>query len=337
MDVIADWASGAGAGSWSKRVMLTPALLILMYHRVLPRPDPMRPGEIDACTFDRHVSVLARYYHVLTLAEAARQLRTRSLRRRAVCITFDDGYADNAELALPILRRWRVPATFFVATGFLDGGRMWNDTVIELVRAAPGNWFDVRSLQLGEYSLATPPQRCEAAYALLAKLKYIPPGEREDRVQALAERVGAELPTDLMMTRPQVRALAEQGMEIGAHSISHPILARLDDAAAGREIIEGKQQLEAIVGRPVEVFAYPNGKPREDYEWRHVRMAQKAGFACAVTTVRGVANANSDLYQLPRFSVWDTRRARFLLRLLQYRWQPNYRYSRNYPPVEREL
>ena len=84
--------------------------------------------------------VLARYFRPCGLAEGLRQLRDGGLPPRSVAVTFDDGYADNARIALPILREARVPATFFIATSYLDGGRMWNDTVIEAVRRlAPGD------------------------------------------------------------------------------------------------------------------------------------------------------------------------------------------------------
>lgn len=301
-----------------------------MYHRVLPRPDVMLPGELDVDSFDRQMSVLARCCNVLPLMEAVRRLRSRSLPGRTVCITFDDGYADNYTHAFPILERWRVPACFFVTSGFLDGGRMWNDTVIEAVRAAPCDRLELSGLDLGDHAVATAPQRRLAAAAIIDRLKYLPLQERGRRVEALAACIGVDLPCDLMLTREQVRRLAASGMEIGGHCVNHPILKQLDEAAARREIIEGKRQLEAIVERPLEVFAYPNGKPGEDYEAEHVRMVRDAGFACAVTTVRGVARADADPFQLPRCNAWDSSRPRFLLRLLQYRWQPDYQSIKRY-------
>lgn len=109
-------------------------LSILIYHRVLARPDPLFPGEVDRALFERQLRLLKRFYTVLPLSVAVQRLRDGSLPPRAACITFDDGYADNAEHALPLLRQYGLHATFFIATGYLNGGQMWNDRVIDAVR-----------------------------------------------------------------------------------------------------------------------------------------------------------------------------------------------------------
>ncbi|MGH8602917.1 MAG: polysaccharide deacetylase family protein, partial [Gammaproteobacteria bacterium] len=112
-------------------------LTILIYHRVLSKPDAMLEGEVDIAAFDWQMDVLARNFNVLPLVEAVQRLRARSLPARAAAITFDDGYADNVENALPVLTRYGLNATFFIGTAYLNGGRMWNDTIIEAVRRTP--------------------------------------------------------------------------------------------------------------------------------------------------------------------------------------------------------
>jgi peptidoglycan/xylan/chitin deacetylase (PgdA/CDA1 family) len=111
-------------------------LSILIFHRVLPKADPLFPDEVDAERFDHICAWVRQWFNVLPLPDAARRLREGSLPPRALAITFDDGYADNFDVALPILQRHGLVASFFVATGFIDGGRMWNDTLIESVRRA---------------------------------------------------------------------------------------------------------------------------------------------------------------------------------------------------------
>ncbi|HET7763745.1 MAG TPA: polysaccharide deacetylase family protein [Burkholderiales bacterium] len=291
-------------------------LSILIYHRVVAEPDPLAPDEVCAAEFDWQLQVLKRWFTVLPLPEAAAGLRRGTLPLRSACVTFDDGYADNASVALPLLRRHSVPATFFVSTGFLDGGRMWNDSVIETVRSARGDALDARCVGLDELPISTPALRRRAIEKLLGTLKYLPPEERQRRVDRLASESSGALPSDLMMTADQVRQLHANGMEIGGHTVTHPILSALDPARAGREIEDGKRRLEQITRSPVRVFAYPNGKPGRDYSREHVGMVRELGFEAAVSTAWGVGHAASDLHQLPRFTPWDKTPGRFVLRLL---------------------
>jgi len=296
---------------------LSRCLSILVYHRVVAEPDPLAPDEVCAKEFDRQLAALGRWFTVLPLRQAAARLRGGTLPVRAACVTFDDGYADNVTVALPILRRRGLPATFFLATSFIDGGRMWNDTVIETVRGARGGILDARCTGLGTLSIPTIELRRQAIEKLLAALKYLPPEQRQKRVEELAAQAVCPLPSDLMMTTGQARQLSASGMEIGAHTMTHPILAQLGPERAECEIRDGKRRLEAITGSPVTMFAYPNGKPGRDYRREHVTMVRDLGFEAAVSTAWGVARTASDLYQLPRFTPWDRTPGKFVLRLFQ--------------------
>lgn len=290
-------------------------LSILIYHRVLAKPDPLFPGEIDAERFERHLRMLKRCFNMIALSDAVDGLRHGRLPSRAACLTFDDGYADNAEVALPILQRHGVGATFFVASGFLNGGRMWNDSVIELIRHAPQQ-VDLSTLGLGRFVLDSIAARRQAIGTLLGALKYLPIKQRQQQVDAIGALIGAAPPDNLMMTDAQVRQLHRAGMTIGGHTVNHPIIARMEAAAAYTEITEGKAHLEQIIGAPLRLFAYPNGKPGQDYHAEHVEMVKSAGFDAAVSTAWGAAARGSDLFQLPRFTPWDQGQVRFTLRML---------------------
>lgn len=290
-------------------------LSIFIYHRVLPERDPLFPEQVDAAEFALQMEWLNYLFNVLPLDDAVLRLERNALPARAACITFDDGYADNAEIALPLLQARGIPATFFVSSGFIGGGRMWNDTIIESVRRAKGDALDLTKLSMKRFALTTPQERRTAIDALLAALKYLPQAQRDERVDAVRTIAGATLPDDLMLDRRRLRDLHSAGMTIGAHTVSHPILTRLDAEAARREIADGREMLEGLIGGPVSLFAYPNGKPREDYAGEHVRMVRALGFRAAVSTAWGAAHATSDRYQLPRFTPWDRTGAKFALRL----------------------
>lgn len=294
-------------------------LSILIFHRVLPEPDPLFPGEVHARQFDQICGWLKSMFNVLALGQAVDHLRDGTLPSRAACITFDDGYADNHTQALPILQRHGLPATFYVATGFLDGGRMWNDTVIEAVRRAPGPTLDLSSLGqagLTAYPLMDASSRRGAIDTILGAIKHLPMDRRLALTQSISDLAKVELPADLMMSSAQVRELHRAGMTIGGHTVRHPILATLDDSDARREIDEGRRSLQTIIGAPVDHFAYPNGKPRQDYAPVHVQIVRELGFRSAVSTAWGAARAGDDPLQLPRFTPWDRSAARFAYRLI---------------------
>ena len=301
--------------------LLSPAgkrgrLSILIYHRALAAPDPILHDEIDAATFERHMALLAAEFNVLPLGEACARLARGALPARAACITFDDGYADNEQIAFPILKRLGLPATFFVSTGYSDGGFMFNDGVIEAVRRAPVGTYDLSPMGLGSHSLRDSASRRAAIDALIGQLKYRPVRERGALVGRLAEAMQSTIPKNLMMRPAQIKRLYDEGMEIGAHTVTHPILSVLDEQESRAEIIGGKHRLEEITGAPISLFAYPNGKPGRDYGPRDVRLVSEAGFTAAMSTLGGVAHRGSDIFQLPRISPWDRNPLRLGARLL---------------------
>jgi len=302
---------------------MTATLSILIYHRVLARPDPLFPGEVDARLFERQLRLLKRFYAPLPLAVAVQRLQDGSLPARAACITFDDGYADNAQVALPLLQRHGLHATFFIATGYLDGGQMWNDTVIEAVRQASGPQLDLREHGLGCLPVASLAQRQAAIATLLGQLKYLPFARRQQLSMQIRRHAGATAGQAAMLSTAQLRQLHAAGMGLGAHTASHPILSTLPDDAARLDIANGKRQLESLIQAPVSLFAYPNGKAGRDYGAPHVAMVNSLGFKAAVATDWGAAHpgAGLDLLQLPRFTPWDRGRLAFLWRLRQNRRQ----------------
>ena len=298
-------------------------LSTLIFHRVLAGPDDIFPEETDHFRFDAICSWLAAWFNVLPLEEAVERLAKRSLPARALCITFDDGYVDNHDVALPILKRHGLPATLFVATGFLDGGRMWNDTIEQAVRHCKRAQLDLTGTacrELGVLDISSAQHRRKAIASLLGVVKYLPLRERLEVSQAVAEAADVDLTEPLMMSTGQLRAWRDSGMQVGAHTVNHPILAKLSDEEALREMCESRDTLVQVLGAPVTLFAYPNGKPVEDYTKQTAAIAKAAGFVAAVSTAPGVAVHGSDLFELPRFSPWDSHRMRYAARMaLNYR------------------
>lgn len=291
-------------------------LTVLIFHRVLAHEDPLDPSIPSAPTFELLMDWLRSFSTVVSLEAAVPALAAGTLPSRAVAITFDDGYADNAAIAAPILERLGMTATFFVSTGFLNGGRMWNDTIIESVRLWPHDEMNLDCLGLGRHPMRTVSERIDAMERVIAQVKYLAPGSRLDLVERIPRLQGLELPRDLMMTDDQVRQLRRLGMGVGAHTVNHPILSSAAPEEARWEIVAGKEQLEALLQESIGLFAYPNGMPDVDYRRDHVRMVREAGFIGAVSTAVGAASAESDPFELPRFTPWARKPMKFGLQLL---------------------
>jgi len=275
-------ASGSLLSPGGKRARL----MVFCFHQVLSRFDPLRPGEPDDAQFRNDVEIIDRLFNVITVREASERLASGTLPGRAACITFDDGYADNYEVAAPILKSVGVPATIFVAGGAVDAGVMWNDLVIESV-ARSGSLEQARELP-----------------SILTKLKYLPVADRWEEAVGMYRASGdLELPR-LMMTREMVAELAGQGFEIGGHTINHPILNVLPDDAARQEIEECVTWIRDVTGGSPVSFAYPNGIPGKDFDSRHELMVREAGFESATSTAWGIAGPGTNRFAIPRVGPW---------------------------------
>jgi peptidoglycan/xylan/chitin deacetylase (PgdA/CDA1 family) len=292
-------------------------LCILTYHRVLATPDPLLDEEPDSAAFRWQMQVLAECFNVLPLHDAVHMLASERMPPRAVAITFDDGYRSVHDLALPILCEYALPATVFVTSGCLDAGCMWNDIILEAIRAIPGPSLDLRAIGLGTYSLDGETARKQTMHTLIEHSKYLPPARRLELTGLLQRLAGQKLPS-LMLDREMVVTLRRAGIEVGGHTVTHPILTRLADDSAMSEIVDNKRDLEAVLGAPLRLFAYPNGKLNDDFDARHMHMVKQAGYSAAVTTAPWAATGRDDPFAIPRSRPWDKTPAGFAARLLYW-------------------
>jgi peptidoglycan/xylan/chitin deacetylase (PgdA/CDA1 family) len=311
-DLIAPRARGAGR------------LCILSYHRILGVPDPLIDSDPDLDTFRWHMRLLAECFNVLPLHDAIEMMALERMPPRAVAITFDDGYRSFHELALPVLQEYGLPATVFVTTGHMhDKSSMWNDMILEAVRRLPPAPLDARQLGMDDLGIAELPMRTyedrrQTAYLLTERCKYLPQHERAAFTSQLQRLADVPLKEDLMLDVDMLRSLRQHQIEIGGHTVNHPILARVPDDEARREIVDNKRELEAIVGAPLRMFAYPNGKRSADYTDTHVHMLQEAGYSAAFNTETGAATRAHPRFELPRARPWDATPLMFATRLLRW-------------------
>ena len=294
-------------------------LCILNYHRIMSAPDPLLDTEPNVDTFRWQMRLLTQCFNVLPLHDAVQALATQRMPPRAVAITFDDGYRSIYDLALPVLIEHGLPATVFVTTDNMsEEGSMWNDMILEAIRRLPATTLDLRDLGLEEYPMAQLADRKRTASLVTERCKYMAPPARRTLTDRLEQLTGGTLRQDLMLNADMLRELMRHDVEIGGHTVSHPILTKLDNTEANREICENKQQLEVVTGKPLRLFAYPNGKRDSDFDARHVKMVADAGYTAAFTTESGAAARHHPRYELPRSRPWDASPLMFAGRLLRW-------------------
>ncbi len=290
-------------------------LVILTYHRVLPAPDPLLPDEPDRDQFQRQMMTLARLANVLPLPDAAQRLRDGTLPARAACITFDDGYRNNLDVAAPVLRNLGLPATIFVAQHAVERGIMWNDLLIEAVRVAP----DGGASAVPEFvePLADSSARCALISSLLRSQKYRSLPDRWQFAMETYQAIAGKEPPRLMMAQEDVATLPRLGFDVGGHTVNHPILTTLAPQKARDEIVRNADWLATLTGLRPRSFAYPNGRPGRDFNATHEQMARETGYEVAVSTEWGAARTGSNVYSLPRIGLSETSSVAIFSRLLK--------------------
>jgi peptidoglycan/xylan/chitin deacetylase (PgdA/CDA1 family) len=297
-----------------------------MYHRIADEPIDPWSNAVSPSHFGEQLEVLRHTRHVLPLSEFVSALVAQTLPRNAVAITFDDGYVDNLLAAKPRLDEADLPATVFLATGYLGrSGEFWWDELARLLLVE----IAVRELKLtvaGEimnFDFSTEgdtpesdrrwrawlePARTARQRAYLSiwrAARSLTLRAREALMAEIRAAIASATPSDVLaraMTINEVMTLTKDPlMTIGAHSVTHPDLTELDAEGRRWEIAASKAACDELAGQKARTFAYPFGEFNRDAR----AAAIAAGFDCACSTRPGAVNADCDLFSLPRIHVLD--------------------------------
>ena len=285
----------SGALALLERLASRPGLLVLTYHRVVESTGPFYSQVASATPagLRDELTALVRARRVVTLDEAVALAENGFDTSEALAlVTFDDGYRDNIDAALPVLSALGVPATFFLATDFLDGVLLpWWDHVAYVVNTSRTPILKIAGPSPLEINLADVP-RAEAVTRLI--LAYLAHPEADERALRPALEASAEVAVDeprlsrsLFMTWDDARALVAAGMSVGSHSISHRALGRLSDDDQRIELAGSKRRIEAELGRPVVAIAYPYGWPGT-FSAATARIAREVGYRAAFLSLEGI-------------------------------------------------
>jgi peptidoglycan/xylan/chitin deacetylase (PgdA/CDA1 family) len=260
-------------------------LAVLTYHRVAEPDDTLYPGLISATPSDfaKQVAWLARHYRVVSMADVvARRDGGDALPPRSVLLTFDDGYADFGSNAWPVLKAHAMPATLFVPTAYPgDPTRsFWWDRLHRALVQAPS---EVVATPAGELDLRTPEDRARAARGLRNAMKHLPHDEAMARVDALVDALGGDTAAGCVLSWDALRTLGGDGLSIGVHTRTHPLLDRIPIERLDGEIAGARDDVERELGRPVTTIAYPNG----NHAAAVLDAVAGAGLRLGFTTHRG--------------------------------------------------
>ncbi len=323
---------------WVRRMgrRSAPGVVVLAYHRVAETPTGIRSLCVTPQHFREQMEILSKLSVVVRLADLPAVLESRWSFRRAVAVTFDDGYADNLYVAKPLLERFGVPATVFITTGYIGGYKQFWVDVLEAAILGQSTLPSVFSLSVGgrvhrwtldgaangsakpragartrNLSHDVPVGSRQSVFAELHELlRPCPDAERRRAARAVAGLVGWRPTADdiglaRVMSEHEIVRLAAGGLvEIGAHTVTHPVLAMLSERRQRSEIVRSKRRLEAILGRRVTSFAYPYGS-KTDYSLQTVELVRELGFERACAFFEGLVQPRTDPYQLPRCGVGD--------------------------------
>jgi peptidoglycan/xylan/chitin deacetylase (PgdA/CDA1 family) len=291
---------------------------VLMYHRVgEPFIDPWELS-VSRQNFARQIEILTKARDIVPLQWLAQRLRDGQPPRNAAAITFDDGYADVLQNAMPIMLRMNSPVTVFVTThAITDPSVFWWDVLSRITLETPAlperlaieiagrnyDWLVAEDAPRTQSNIAI--NRTTLHFGLHALLKPLGAHEREKALEQLARWAGTDASPrrrDRAMTHSELRQLADTGgVSIGAHTCTHPSLPLLKPDNLEREISGSRQQCEEITGRRVVGFAYPFG----DFDDSTAKAVRSAGMDYAVTTLPREAGPRVDPFRLPRVTVAD--------------------------------
>ncbi len=303
-------ASGFGlARIW--RTLNPSAVPVLALHGVLPDDEArlfnatgkfMSPAQIR-----RLLEKLSGSYVFVSMETLIEGLGAGRSPRKGVVLTVDDGYANAYTHAFPLLKKMGIPFSVFVTTGFVDTDRvLWNDLLEFAVFSSKEKVLPAGLLDI-DMPLGTEIQKRRAAVSLKPRLKRLPLEDAAEQVRLLCEKLqvdarSPELEKVRFLTSGQISQMAQQGVEFGGHTVSHPILSQETCGRVRTEVVDCKHQLESMTGRPARCFAYPSGL-RGDFNKMVKQEVRDAGYVAAFTGIPGLNRPDDDLFEMKRLPV----------------------------------
>jgi len=294
--------------SWINKNIIT----ILMYHGFY-NPTNNKSGtnsigkHLNINEFEKHIKLFTKYCTPISLQEV---ILNKELPPNPVIFTFDDGYRNNYTYAFPLLKKYKVPATIFITTGFIDKiNFLWTDRLEFVINNTHSKniefiWENKRL----KIKLSTNQEKRQAISSINRYLKTISESKKASFLDRLEQVLEVDYSWDkfppylLPLTWDEIREMNNTGLiSIGSHTVSHPILSKCNFTEQKKELTLSQQRITEELGEECILFAYPNGKPG-DFNQETIMLLKESGYKCGVTTIPGyVDNDKQDNFQLKRF------------------------------------
>lgn len=286
-----------------------PSVVILMYHSVKEDPnayaDSIGTGIIHPLVvFKRQMEILARRFDAVCLTDILLFVNgERRLPPRPVVITFDDGFADNARVAAPILNDFGIRGTFYLTAGLIGTAEPpWYCRVRHAFSTAKKKvWIDASTGK--RWNLTTPEDRLRASQIVWDRCSALTYKKRQQTIDGVEHELDVPpmaLADPLMMSWNEVRSLQQMGHILGSHTMTHPNLAYVTENEARTELVESKRMIEKEIGVCVPHFSYPHPALNPNWNVSTLALCEAAGYRTAVTTTAGAVRVGSNPLALTR-------------------------------------
>lgn len=313
------------------RAAIAPGPTILLYHRVAELTADPQLLSVTPAHFEEHLAVLNKNYKVMPLDDLVTAVIKGAAPKKAVAITFDDGYADNYQHAWPLLKKYSMPATIYVATGYVASNREFFCDELERLLLRSDILPDALKLTIagrqyewqlrltgGDYNQCNDswsvleegdPTPAHQAYRELHRILRNQPYQIQmqalEEIRAAAGDDGSARPTHRALSWEQIREISAHGLvDIGAHTVNHTYLSSLTKANQKKEIVDSVHAIESWTQKRVTSFAYPYGT-RDSYDANTLTAVCEAGFLNASSNFRARISKGTEPFQLPRLVVRD--------------------------------
>jgi peptidoglycan/xylan/chitin deacetylase (PgdA/CDA1 family) len=289
----------------------------------LPEPQPFSIETVRLSDFEKQIQFLSKIFRMITISQLLEEINSDTLQPNTICVTFDDGYRDNYLYAYPILKKYEVPATIFLATGAIGNSTLlWHDQVLRALRCTRLQNLEWPNGSNRQWPLDSVQSRLNFAFTFLASLKQKRPEKRDQEIANLHRMCAVdhtEPRSNEMLSWQDVRDMHENGIAFGAHTVTHPILSLLDEREITFEVSQSKQAIEKKLNTNIDVFAYPNGRPG-DFDERVKQILKNCGFRCGLTTNWGMNSLAHDPFEWHRATPWESRANEFGARMILMRF-----------------